>query len=61
VKYLPDHLRLASLKLDASDNAAIAAVLAKRKGPTGDVYELERDKTGRHGRIMKYNLNKGEA
>ncbi len=30
---------------------------AKRQGPDGDVYELERDRTGRHGSIMKYNLN----
>ena len=24
----------------------------------GDVYTLERDRHGRHGRIMKYDLNK---
>jgi hypothetical protein len=29
-------------------------------GPQGDTYALERDRTGRHGRIMKYNLNKIE-
>jgi hypothetical protein len=33
-------------------------VTRQRKGPAGDVYELERDREGRHGRIMKYNLNK---
>jgi hypothetical protein len=27
----------------------------------GDVFGLERDTTGRHGSIMKYNLNKGAA
>lgn len=27
--------------------------------PPGDVSDLERDRTGRHGRIMKYNLNAG--
>jgi hypothetical protein len=27
--------------------------------PPGDVFDLERDRTGRHGRIMKYNLNAG--
>ena len=27
----------------------------------GDVYTLERDRAGRHGSIMKYNLNKGAA
>lgn len=59
--HLADHLELARLRLDADDRAAIAAVTAKREGPDGDVYELERDKTGRHGRIMKYNLNVGRA
>lgn len=57
--HLADHIELARVRLDAADRAAIAAVTAKRKGPEGDVYELERDKTGRHGRIMKYNLNVG--
>ena len=59
--HLADHLDLARVKLDDRDRAAIDAVTAKRKGPAGDVYELERDKTGRHGRIMKYNLNEGRV
>jgi aryl-alcohol dehydrogenase-like predicted oxidoreductase len=59
--HLADHLQLARVRLDADDRAAIAAILARRQGPEGDVYELERDKTGRHGRIMKYNLNVGRA
>jgi aryl-alcohol dehydrogenase-like predicted oxidoreductase len=32
-------------------------VMAQRQGPTGPVYGLESDRAGRHGRIMKYNLN----
>ena len=28
------------------------------RGLAGDVYELERDRDGPHGRIMKYNLNR---
>ncbi len=44
--------------LDAEDRGLIDAVLAERTGPTGDTFELERDREGRHGRIMKYNLNK---
>ena len=27
----------------------------------GDVYDLERDRQGRHGRIMKYNLSQAGA
>jgi aryl-alcohol dehydrogenase-like predicted oxidoreductase len=59
--HLADHVELARVRLDDADRAAIAVVTAKRKGPDGDTYELERDKTGRHGRIMKYNLNTGRA
>ncbi|MEJ1160062.1 aldo/keto reductase [Prosthecomicrobium sp. N25] len=44
--------------LDAEDHAAIAAVLARRTGPGGDTFALERDRNGKHGRIMKYELNK---
>ena len=33
----------------------------RRSELDGDVYTLERDRTGRHGSIMKYNLNKGAA
>ncbi len=59
--HLADHLELARVRLDADDRVAIGAVTNRREGPDGDVYELERDKTGRHGRIMKYNLNVGKA
>ena len=56
--HLASHDRLGHVELDAGGRAAIAAVSAHRRGPLGDVYELERDRTGRHGRIMKYNLSK---
>ncbi|TIR09991.1 MAG: aldo/keto reductase, partial [Mesorhizobium sp.] len=45
--------------LDAEDRARIAAVIAQSSGPLGDVYTLERDRHGRHGSIMHYNLNAG--
>lgn len=51
-------LAVFSLQLDASDHAAIDTILADHPGPAGDTYTLERDKTGPHGRIMKYDLNK---
>jgi aryl-alcohol dehydrogenase-like predicted oxidoreductase len=50
------HASLAAIALDAADRAAIDAVLAQRHPLPGDVYALERDRTGRHGRIMKYDL-----
>jgi aryl-alcohol dehydrogenase-like predicted oxidoreductase len=54
---LADTLKVFDVALDAADRAAIDAVLARRKGPHGDCYTLERDRDGPHGRIMKYNLN----
>jgi aryl-alcohol dehydrogenase-like predicted oxidoreductase len=55
---IADTLSVFSLQLDASDHAAINTILAEHPGPAGDTYTLERDKTGPHGRIMKYDLNK---
>lgn len=54
--HLADTLATASLTLSAQDHAAIVTALAP--GPQGEVYALERDRNGPHGRIMKYNLNK---
>ncbi len=48
---------IGALRLTAADEAELAAVLSRRQGPLGDTYALERDRTGRHGSIMKYNLN----
>lgn len=55
--HLPQNLAIGSVALDAEDSAAIDAVLARSTPLEGDVYTLERDRNGRHGRIMKYNLN----
>ncbi|MCX5515056.1 aldo/keto reductase [Kaistia algarum] len=55
--HLARNLAIGALHLTDEDRAAIDAVIAKRQGPEGDVYTLERDRTGRHGSIMKYNLN----
>ncbi len=57
-RHLDSILGMFKINLDDDDRAAIRSVLADRKGPSGDTFELERDREGRHGRIMKYNLNK---
>jgi aryl-alcohol dehydrogenase-like predicted oxidoreductase len=57
--HLRDNISVFTFALDRTDRAAIDAVLARRTGPVGDVYTLERDREGRHGRIMNYNLNRG--
>ncbi|KNZ34402.1 MAG: aldo/keto reductase [Methylibium sp. NZG] len=56
--HLASTLAVFGLRLDAQDHALLAPVLAAHPGLQGDTYTAERDKAGRHGRIMKYNLNK---
>jgi len=56
--HLVDHLAAVALRLDGEDRASIDGMLQTARGPSGDVYELERDRDGPHGRIMKYELNK---
>lgn len=50
---------LAALDLTLHDHEreALAALLAAAPGPAGDVYALERDPSGPHAGIMRYNLN----
>jgi aryl-alcohol dehydrogenase-like predicted oxidoreductase len=55
--HLAAHEQIGAIRLDTADLAAIAAVTNRRRGPQGDVYGLERDRTSRHGQIMKYELN----
>ncbi|QRM57755.1 aldo/keto reductase [Sinorhizobium sp. BG8] len=59
-EHLASNLAIAALKLSSGDKSEIDAILAQAKPLEGDVYTLERDREGRHGMIMKYNLNKGE-
>jgi aryl-alcohol dehydrogenase-like predicted oxidoreductase len=56
--HLHANARIGAVELDSADLAAIDAVVQRHVGPEGDVFTLERDRQGRHGRIMKYDLNK---
>jgi aryl-alcohol dehydrogenase-like predicted oxidoreductase len=56
--HLDANLAISELKLKTADIDEINAALAEAKDLPGDVYALERDRTGRHGAIMKYNLNR---
>jgi aryl-alcohol dehydrogenase-like predicted oxidoreductase len=55
--HLPAHAEIGALRLDEKDLSSIAAVTGRRQGPAGDIYDLERDRNGAHGRIMRYELN----
>ncbi len=59
--HLPANLAISELALTAEDRALIEEALVGSKELEGDVFGLERDTAGRHGSIMKYNLNKGAA
>jgi aryl-alcohol dehydrogenase-like predicted oxidoreductase len=54
--HLAETLAIGSFRLTDADRAEIDTVLAEAQGPSGEVYALERDRTGRHGSIMKYHL-----
>jgi len=55
--HLSAHARIGDLQLDDDDRRLIEAVTRQRRGPAGDIYELERDRSGVHGSIMQYDLN----
>jgi aryl-alcohol dehydrogenase-like predicted oxidoreductase len=52
------NLGAGSFELTSEDHARIRAITEAAPGPTGAVFELERDRDGPHGRIMKYDLNR---
>jgi aryl-alcohol dehydrogenase-like predicted oxidoreductase len=56
--HLAANLKVFDIALTPTDHIEIANVLSERKGPLGDTYTLERDREGRHGSIMKYNLSR---
>lgn len=59
--HLAANVAVGTLRLTDEDLGQIDTVLADARELDGDVYSLERDRTSKHGSIMKYNLNKGAA
>jgi aryl-alcohol dehydrogenase-like predicted oxidoreductase len=55
---LASTLQASMLRLDEEDIRAVEHVLSRATGPRGDVYALEREKGGKHARIMRYELNR---
>nr|WP_321525232.1 aldo/keto reductase [uncultured Cohaesibacter sp.] len=56
--HLDANLGIGAVTLSPEDLSRIEAILDQSTPLEGDVYTLERDRFGRHGSIMKYNLNK---
>ena len=59
--HVASNVRISEVSLTQADRDEIDAVLRFRQGPEGDTFMLERDRSGRHGSIMKYNLSKEVA
>lgn len=55
--HIDDTISVVNLEISDAQMHDIKKVLQHRRGPSGSVYELEQDRNGPHGRIMKYNLN----
>jgi aryl-alcohol dehydrogenase-like predicted oxidoreductase len=53
-----DKVAVFSFALDGEDRAQIDAVLQRRAGPRGDVFDLERAPGGAHAAIMRTDLNR---
>ena len=60
-RHLAENIAVFDFSLHDDDHAAVAAVTSRRGGPVGDCFDLERDKEGRHGRIMRYDLNDADT
>ena len=56
-RYLQENTKVFEFVLTPADYSEIGNVLRQRKGPIGDVFDIERIKDGPHGSIMRYNLN----
>ncbi|MEQ8306138.1 MAG: aldo/keto reductase [Hoeflea sp.] len=55
--HMDRNLAIPDLALTSEEFGRINTVLARAKPVPGDVYTLERDRNGKHGSVMKYNLN----
>jgi aryl-alcohol dehydrogenase-like predicted oxidoreductase len=56
-KHLQNLRKLSKLELNTKEIEHIRAAINRGSDVPGDVYDIERDRHGKHGRIMKYNLN----
>ena len=58
---LARNAKVFDIALSDADRATLSAICARRTGPAGDCYELEADRSGRHGSIMRHNQNEMTA
>ena len=58
-RHLASNVGIFAFSLSEQDHREINMVIEGSEQVQGDCYELENDRNGRHGRIMRYNQNKG--
>ena len=56
--HLHGALATCALRLSSDDHAELRQACTGVASPPGNVYQLERDRSGPHGRIMRYDLNR---
>jgi len=56
-KHIQENAGVFQFSLTPADYTAIEEIISQRKGPAGDVFDIERIKDGPHGSIIRYNLN----
>jgi aryl-alcohol dehydrogenase-like predicted oxidoreductase len=56
--HISENRRSFDVALDADDRRVLEAARARSRWTGGDVYDLEREKGGRHAAVMNYNLNR---
>lgn len=56
-RHLSANARVFDVALSDADRAQLEAIASQATGPLGDCYQLENDRTGPHGSIMRYNQN----
>jgi hypothetical protein len=54
-------MRAFDVELSDHDHGRIRSATGGGFGPPGDIYDLESDRSGPHGRIMKYGLQEGSS
>ncbi len=59
-RYLKRNTEVFGFRLSQQDLLEIDAICERRIGPSGDIYALENDRQGKHGRIMRQNQNQME-
>lgn len=57
-QHIQDTVKIFSFDLSKKEMDEISKISNENNGLSGDIYGLERAKGGKHGAVMKYNLNK---